>query len=233
MATKAVFFDWYNTLACYDPPNETLHLAVCHSYGIDLDPQLVRAGIAEADRYFYEENSHSRVDKRPPSEQVELFTHYEDIVLKKAGAAVPKGMALPIWMKVRDMARGSTFVLFDDVLPTLKLLRGRSVLTGLVSNLPQDMTPLLTSLGLLTALDYVVSPKEAGVEKPDPGIFRHALTLAKVEPAEAIHVGDQYFVDVVGARGAGIRPLLLDRHDISPDADCPRIRTLGEVVAYL
>ena len=233
MTTKAVFIDWFNTLARHDPPSELLQMAACRTYGIEVDPQLVRAGIAEADRYFYEENVRSRVDKRLPNEQVEFYTRYEDIILKRAGVGIPQGMALPIWMKVRDMSRGSNFVLFEDVAEALAQLKKRSIVTALISNLPQDMKPMLTQLGLITALDYVVSPKEAGAEKPDPRIFQYALALAKVEPSEAVHVGDQYHVDVVGARNAGIMPILLDRFDIHPEADCIRIRSLLELVAVL
>jgi hypothetical protein len=123
MTTRAVFIDWFNTLARYDPPSELMHKAACHSYGIEVDPQLLRIGIAEADHYYYEENGRSQVDKRLPNEQVELYTKYEDIILTRAGARVPQGMALPIWMKVRDMSRGAAFVLFDDVMEGLAQIK--------------------------------------------------------------------------------------------------------------
>lgn len=233
MTTKAVFLDWYNTVVRYDPPSELLHGAACRSYGIEADPQLLRAGIAEADRYFYEENVRSRVDKRLPNEQVELYTKYEDIVLKKAGVSVPQSMALPIWMKVRDMSKGATFVLYDDVVATLEQLRKRSLIVALISNLTQDMKPVLCQLGLAPMIDYVVSPREAGAEKPDPRIFQYALSQARIEASEAVHVGDQYDVDVEGARRAGIQAILLDRFDLHPDADCQRIKTLAELPAIL
>ena len=35
----------------------------------------------------------------------------------------------------------------------------------------------------------------------------------------------------IGARNAGLRGVLLDEADLRPDADCPRVRTLGELVA--
>ncbi|MDO8472792.1 MAG: HAD family hydrolase [Dehalococcoidia bacterium] len=233
MKTKAVFLDWYNTLAHHDPPSELLHGAACRSYGIEADPSLLRAGIAVADRYFYEENVRSRVDKRLPNEQVELYTRYEDIVLKTAGVAIPQGMGLPIWMKVREMARGSTFVLFEDVPVALEQLRKRSFIIVLISNLPQDMKPMLKQLGLLGLIDQVVGPGDAGAEKPDPRIFQYALAKAQVDHSEAVHVGDQYHVDVVGARAAGIEPILIDRFDIHPEADCRRIKTLAELPAIL
>jgi FMN phosphatase YigB (HAD superfamily) len=38
----------------------------------------------------------------------------------------------------------------------------------------------------------------------------------KVSPAEAVHVGDSYQADVVGARRVGIRPVLIDRRLADP-----------------
>ena len=229
MTTKAVFIDWFNTLARHDPPSELLQMAACRTYGIEVDPQLVRAGIAEADRYFYEENVRSRVDKRLPNEQVEFYTRYEDIILKRAGVGIPQGMALPIWMKVRDMSRGSNFVLFEDVAEALAQLKKRSIVTALISNLPQDMKPMLTQLGLITALDYVVSPKEAGAEKPDPRIFQYALALAKVEPSGRRTLATSTMW-IVGARNAGIMPILLIA--LTHPVDWTRIRSLLELVQY-
>ena len=48
---------------------------------------------------------------------------------------------------------------------------------------------------------------------------------------EAVHVGDQYELDVVGARGVGITPILIDRYNVYPEnTDCPHIHNLSEVV---
>ena len=49
-----------------------------------------------------------------------------------------------------------------------------------------------------------------------------------------MHVGDQYHSDVLGARNAGIRPLMIDRDGLHQEiSDCPRISSLGEVVEHL
>jgi len=47
-------------------------------------------------------------------------------------------------------------------------------------------------------------------------------------------VGDQYQIDVVGARGVGITPVLIDRYNLNPDvSDCVRIASLSELGQYL
>ena len=53
-----------------------------------------------------------------------------------------------------------------------------------------------------------------GVEKPDPRFFRIALERAGAAAESTMHVGDLYHVDVVGARNAGLRPMLLDPHGL-------------------
>jgi putative hydrolase of the HAD superfamily len=51
--------------------------------------------------------------------------------------------------------------------------------------------------------------------------------------ASTIHVGDLYHVDVVGARAAGIRGVLLDEAGLYEGVDCPRVRSLAELVARI
>ena len=79
-------------------------------------------------------------------------------------------------------------------------------------------------------VDSVVDSEIFGVEKPDRRIFEHALSLASVAPSAAVHVGDLYAVDVVGAAGAGIHPVLLDPHGDWPAVDCAVAPNLAAVV---
>jgi FMN phosphatase YigB (HAD superfamily) len=48
-----------------------------------------------------------------------------------------------------------------------------------------------------------------------------------------MHVGDLYYVDVVGARNIGLRAMLIDPHDLYRGYDADRVRTLGELAARL
>ena len=57
----------------------------------------------------------------------------------------------------------------------------------------------------------VVSADTARAYKPHREIFDEALRISGCTPGEAVHIGDSYDTDVVGARGVGIRPVLLLR----------------------
>jgi len=61
-----------------------------------------------------------------------------------------------------------------------------------------------------------------------------ALEKAQVKAEEAMYVGDQYDLDIIGARGVGMKAVLIDRNDsFSNVTDCPRIHSLTEIVEYI
>jgi HAD superfamily hydrolase (TIGR01662 family) len=124
--------------------------------------------------------------------------------------------------------------LYDDVVPALTELKGRGLTLGLISNVDRDIEAVYNQLGLADWLQLKITSKEVGFTKPNPEIFRAAVKQAKVKPAEAIYVGDQYQIDILGAEGVGMRGILIDRHDYFADiSDATRIRNLAEVAQHL
>jgi len=231
---KAIFLDWFNTLARFEPPREELYSQAFRQFGIGLNPKEIIRGILAADRYYFEENATSPVDERSPEEQSEVYIHYPKAILAEAGVEVSQDVPLKVVKLVLQQFEGVTFTLFDDVLPTLKILKEQSLILGLLTNLTQDIAPIYHKLGLESHLDFVVSSGDVGADKPNPPIFLVALQRAGVEASETVHVGDQYRLDVVGAREVGISPILIDRYDLYPDVtDCPRINTLSQITEYL
>ena len=119
----------------------------------------------------------------------------------------------------------------DDVPRGLAALRACGLRLVVVSNANGRLHHLFERIGLLDAFDYVFDSHHEGVEKPDPRYFEIALARSGASAASTVHVGDLYHVDVVGARAAGILPVLFDVADLYPDADCRRVRSLTEVAA--
>jgi len=117
-----------------------------------------------------------------------------------------------------------------DVVPALEALRARELQLVVVSNANGTLRSHMERLQLTGLFDKVLDSSDEGVEKPDPRFFRIALERSGAVPESTIHVGDLYYVDVVGARNAGLRGVLLDEANLRPDADCTRVRTLAELV---
>ena len=96
------------------------------------------------------------------------------------------------------------------------------------------MADTFNKLDLNKWLEIVVTSLDAGANKPQPEIFLEALKQAGVQQSEAIYVGDQYKVDIIGATGAGMKGILIDRTDYYQEiTDCPRIRSLTELIEYV
>ena len=233
---KAVFFDWFNTLARYDPPREELQSQALQEFGIHVPPQKIIPGLLLADRGYFEENAVSPVRQRSPEEQAKVYTRYQSTILTEAGVNLPREQEVlsKIMQRVQQLSRGMSFTLFDDVLPTIKTLKEQNLILGLLSNIDRDMKPICRELGLEPYINFIVTSGDVGVDKPKPPIFLAALERAGVSASEAVHVGDQYKLDIVGARGVGITPILIDRYDLySEVSDCPRIHSLTELTDYL
>jgi HAD superfamily hydrolase (TIGR01509 family) len=120
-----------------------------------------------------------------------------------------------------------------DVMPALKALRARGLKLTIVSNANGTLCAHVARLGLGAHLDCVLDSCDLGVEKPDPRLFEAALERSGATRETTIHVGDLYEVDVVGARSAGIRGVLLDQAGLYEGVDCPRVRTLTELVGQI
>lgn len=118
----------------------------------------------------------------------------------------------------------------------LRSLASTGVALGVVSNADGDVGARLRDQEILqlgpgpgVEVATVIDSGQVGVMKPDPRIFEMAL-LALDVPAERVwYVGDMPAIDVVGARAAGIRPLLMDPYRFNAHLDVDRVKSLGDV----
>lgn len=229
---KAVFFDFYNTLVGYDPPQEVLEARALKDFGIDASPEIFRRPLLSANEFIYGEHARLPIGKRSKEEKIALYSQYHGIILKEAGIDPSPELIAGVLGKLLKL--DLKLVLFDDVMPALTQLKGLKLVLGLISNVDRDINPICQELGLSAMLGVVVTSQEVGFNKPQPEIFLAALKQAGVKPPEAIYVGDQHQVDVVGATGAGMLGILLDRYGYFEEVnDCPRIRRLTEVAEHL
>jgi HAD superfamily hydrolase (TIGR01509 family) len=121
-----------------------------------------------------------------------------------------------------------------DVAPSLAALRSRGLRLVVVSNANGRLRHLFDRIDLTKWFDHVLDSHEWGVEKPDPRLFQLALEQSGADASRTVHVGDLYYVDVVGARQAGLRDgILLDMAGLYEGVDCPRVGSLAELVAWI
>jgi putative hydrolase of the HAD superfamily len=142
----------------------------------------------------------------------------------------PTVAALARWRRGYNPPRG----LWTDVEPeadaALRLAREGGLRAAVISNSNGTIAAILDDLGLTAHLEFVIDSSKVGVEKPDPRIFRLALERAGVAADAAVYVGDLYSIDVVGARAAGMRAILMDPGACWGPRDCPTAPTVLDAV---
>jgi putative hydrolase of the HAD superfamily len=167
------------------------------------------------------------------------IVEFDSAVLARVGHR-----ALPhdVFRRIEDaFARRSAWHVFPDVMPALDTLREAGVRMCVISNFVWGGPELIHDLELASHFEALVISARVGYQKPNQGIFEHALQQMHVEPARALHVGDSYKADVLGARRVGIHAVLIDRTGRDParvreehdEADLPVVTDLFELLDLL
>lgn len=122
----------------------------------------------------------------------------------------------------------------------LRELAATGITVGVVSNSDGTIGDRLRALEILqpgpgpgVEVSCLVDSGAVGVEKPDPRIFDFALEILGIPPEEIWYVGDTPAFDVVGARRAGLRPVLMDPFEVNGDVGAPCVRSLSEVAGSI
>jgi putative hydrolase of the HAD superfamily len=107
-------------------------------------------------------------------------------------------------------AEAGVWELYPEVMEVLENLRPRFQL-AVVSNFDGRLRLILEQLGVSKFFSHIFISSEIGADKPDPEIFLRALHIAKLQPNETLHVGDDPKRDWEAARAAGLEVFLLER----------------------
>lgn len=238
--TEVVFFDVGGTLTWVEPGAHEIWARTLEAHGYQVTPEEVvaRMGVRgpEVNRAdlvrAIQETSEEAGPPFPSDREAEraYFRRYDARVLERLGLPVREELLDAV---ARQWEEGIQIRLFPETLPTLEALRGRGLRMAVISNANHGLPGWLETLGLAPFFEATTYSFAVGVEKPDPRIFREALRAMGVRPEEAVHVGDTYEADVVGARGVGITPFLVDRDGVAEVEDCVVLRSLEEVSHHL
>lgn len=124
--------------------------------------------------------------------------------------------------------------LYPETLETLERLKRQEIIVGVISNFDSRLFGLLDGFGMSHFFDPIVISTRAGAAKPESTIFTQALAYHSLSPAQAMHVGDSYEMDIEGARVAGLTPVLIDRRAEPPQThDYLSVRNLLELPTIL
>ncbi len=100
-----------------------------------------------------------------------------------------------------------------DAADLLEALRTAGLRTGLISNTVAVVARLWPESTLAPLIDAAVFSCEAGLRKPDRGIYEIAAERLRVTPGDCLYVGDGGAGELPGAILAGMTAVMLRRSD--------------------
>lgn len=146
---------------------------------------------------------------------------------------------LPELLDLRRNAFREVAVPQEGALETLRELRDRGFLLGMISVCSEEVAELWEETRFAGLFDSTVFSCSVGLRKPDPAIYRLALDELGVEPGDAMFVGDGANDELGGAARVGMSAVLILR----PEQDepywgeardwHPRITSIPEVLELL
>ena len=231
---KAIFFDLDGTLRHSVPSGGDVFSDYVVTLGLQVDDE-ARLRAMRWEHLYWASSTDLRDDLLAHSADTENFwIEYSRRRLTALGAS-PEWAAefAPNVSKHMGEFYRPESIVPEDVRRVLPQLKQAGYMLAVISNRDQPFEKLLREHGIGEYFDFSLAAGEVQVWKPDPGLFGYALQRLNLSPEHAIYVGDNYYADVVGSRGAGLRPVLYDPLGIFPDPDCETIKSFDELNSIL
>lgn len=229
---KAIFFDFYNTLGVWGQSLKPRLQKITDRYNCEID----WGRYAAARENLYAEAS----DSDPTTHTLlgtmqEIIESYCEFIRELGVREHVEQVTWELLQSEHSLFAANAATLYDDTIPTLQHLRDAGFKLAIVSNWDTPLDPLLERLGIAHYFDIIVASHDARVlsAKPDPHIFNYTLAKVGVSAEETVHVGDTYEADIIGAKNAGIRPILIDRDGTQTGRWHETIQSLSELSKLL
>ena len=231
---KAIFFDLDGTLRYSNPPSRDIFVDEVIRQGIPVSKE-TRLQAARWEHYYFGGSPEVYADAEAYPERKAFWVNYSYRVLLKLGATLEQAETLKVVLHeyMNENNHLATDELMPGVLELLNTLKQTDIILGVVSNRDTPFQDYLQQLGLAEYFRFSLAAGEVKSWKPDKAIFEHALQRVGVQAHETLYVGDNYYADVVGARNAGIHPVLIDVDGIFDAPDCAVVCSYAEFLDLL
>jgi len=233
MVFKAVLFDLDGTIRHNLPSGGEFFAAYARQLGLHItDEDRLRA--LRWEHFYWAESDELKQDRLTYPDGADFWFHYAWRQLIALGASVQQALEYTERVtKYMEQAYKPQSVVPEDARRLLITLKAEGFKLAVVSNRQKSYQEEMEELGLADFFAFAMAGGEIKALKPEPEIFYEACRRLDVSPAEAVYIGDNYFADVVGARRAGIEPVLYDPRGVFPDPGCAIIKSFDQLPAFL
>jgi putative hydrolase of the HAD superfamily len=189
MATKAIIFDLWNTIA--------------YNKGAKVNPIVKLEELLGLNIGLYREVELGFMTKRFKTRREAMVSLCKHVGVKPTDRIIDT--LVYVWGNLQI-----NITLFPDVVPVINELR-KKYKVGLLSNTDCFTIEEFKEKGHDKLFDSMAFSCNLGLLKPDPKIFWLVLHELGAKPEETVMVGDNYKDDILAAEKLGIRGVLLKR----------------------
>ncbi len=219
-----VFFDVGGTLLYFNVEPSALYSRIVKDHGAQIPPDALYRSMRE-------------VESEQPvplgltvQSEAEYWRAYNVQILRRLGVDPTPALLDEVDRRFREELRLQPYA---ESLEVLEAVRDRGIRLGVISNASHGILGDLERAGMTGFFEHIVYSQAVGVAKPDPRIFHEALQRFAVAPGDTWHIGDNVVADIEGARGVGIRPVLVRRRSEEPPEGVATVEDLRGVLDLL
>ena len=205
---KAVFFDAVGTLFRLTKTVGDHYAYVSGEIGLDLNAQNLERAFHTA---WKQMPQRAAIDGPRENDDKGWWRELVDLVLDQVAPSLSE-LDRDNFFEVayEHFAEAGVWALYPEVPDVLQKLAPRFQL-AVISNFDGRLRFILQHLGISKFFSHIFISSELGADKPDPEIYRRALTLMNLKPSDVLHVGDDPQRDWEAAAAAGLSVFRLDR----------------------
>ena len=205
---KAILFDAAGTLFFLTKTVGEHYAYVGREVGLDLDAQALDRGFHTA---WQEMPRRSAIEGPRENDDKGWWRELVGRVFTQVAPSLSKPDQDNFFeVAYEHFAEAGVWQLYPEVPEVLEQLQPRFRL-AVISNFDGRLRFILQHLGISNYFRYIFISSELGADKPDPEIFRRAVTIMHFSGTEVVHVGDDPERDWKAASEAGLSPFGLDR----------------------
>ena len=217
---KGIGFDWAYTLMDLGTEDDDVPLKKVFDYLSSKNLSLpdFEEFLCETRKTFFPMIEESRVTNKEACFEVVLQKIMKQFKIPLNGEVNLENLLEIYYLEVYSKRK-----LYPEVVFVLNILKSMGVRMGVVSNTtnPGFMKENeMHAAGLKPYFEFAIYSSETPYRKPHPSIFELAIESLNMKPEEILFVGDNIFLDVIGAKNVGMKSAWINRDHKNIPAGC-------------
>ncbi len=225
-AIKHVFFDLDHTLWDFDKNSALTFDKIFKMHHLDLNLKTFLEVYEPVNLRYWKSYSHDKIDK------IELRYGRLRDTFKEVGYAVDETLIHNISADYIKYLSSFSH-LFEGTVDLLQYLHPKYQLHIITNGFEEAQLKKMNSSAITSYFKTITNAEVAGVKKPNPIIFDHALKMANAQSQESIMIGDNYEADVLGALNVGYDAIFFNYRNDHIESHIKQINHLSQIKKYL